>query len=312
MKVQDFVFGSKSERRLYAALDTHWSDRFDLFPSLPFTAIIDIGGAPLYQKQKDFLYKTSVDYTLCTKKGKPIVSVEFDGMGHGFSREGEYIQIVPSTDPNRKLKLDLKLKLCNDIGYPFFVVSYNEALPIGESISLTIVDGLIGQVLAQQSVNSLLNKRLANHRDILHDLSEDEKQEFFQELVVDAEVDAELMWNPIFRDAARLVTAAHEKGLWKEMSTERLVDPPFPSREPSSPADSEAIQGRIRAFEHAVRLGCTVTVSTSEGEFAETAWVRNYSGYGISPWRMAESIAKLILSSRLLSGGYDVCKDSRR
>ena len=34
----------------------------------------------LSSEERSFVFKTSVDYTLCTKQGQPLVSVEFDGM----------------------------------------------------------------------------------------------------------------------------------------------------------------------------------------------------------------------------------------
>lgn len=92
MKVRSSVFGSGSEKELFSTLNTHWVQKFDLFPSLPFACIINIDDTNLSDREKNFLYKTSVDYTLCTKESKPLVSVEFDGLGHGFSKNGEYVE----------------------------------------------------------------------------------------------------------------------------------------------------------------------------------------------------------------------------
>lgn len=75
MKTRKSVFGSESEKELFKTLNSHWGQNFDLYPSLPFTSIIDIQDAVLSDKERNFLFKTSVDYTLCTKKGGPIVSV---------------------------------------------------------------------------------------------------------------------------------------------------------------------------------------------------------------------------------------------
>lgn len=112
MKVQKTVFTSQSERELFTALQSTWSEHFNLWPSLPFLNVIDVEGHEVIAGEWQQLLKTSVDVTLCTKDDdKPVVSLEFDGMGHGFSRNGEYIQLHPSADPHRKLKFDLKLRI---------------------------------------------------------------------------------------------------------------------------------------------------------------------------------------------------------
>ena len=72
--------------------------------------------------------KTSIDYTLCTKDGQPILSIEFDGLGEGFSRQGEYHQQTATVDPYRKLKMDFKLRIARNEAYPFFVVSFEESV----------------------------------------------------------------------------------------------------------------------------------------------------------------------------------------
>jgi hypothetical protein len=76
------------------------------------------------------------------------LSIEFDGMGRGFSRNGEYMEISPSDDKYRKLKFDLKLKISTQTGYPYFIVSYKETENLEPGLNLTIVDGIIGKVLA--------------------------------------------------------------------------------------------------------------------------------------------------------------------
>ena len=55
-------------------------------------------------------FKTNVDYVLCTKEGRPLLAIDFDGLGRGFDRYGTYVNVVETDDKYRKLKFDLKLK----------------------------------------------------------------------------------------------------------------------------------------------------------------------------------------------------------
>ncbi len=100
--------------------------------------------------EKDYLFKTDIDYTICDKnKDKPLMCIEFDGRSGGYNREGEYIQI--KNDPDRKRKLELKLRIANENDFPFFIISFpeTEKTDLSEKLHLTVIDGIIGQTLAQ-------------------------------------------------------------------------------------------------------------------------------------------------------------------
>lgn len=160
MKIRDSVFGSGPEREFYSRLKSSWADKFNLYPSLPFASIIDFRDIDLTEKARSYLLKTSVDFTLCEKKAdKPVVSIEFDGLGHGFSHDGKYIGFRQRTDPNRELKLTLKLQVAEKAGYPLIVVSFDETSPFSEDLELTIADGLIGSILARKRYRELLEER---------------------------------------------------------------------------------------------------------------------------------------------------------
>ena len=127
------VFGSKQEEVLFEKLDSFWSKDYNLYPNLPFSNIIDLNEdqyldvinfpnikeCKLSDKEKDFLYKTSVDYTLCNKNNCPLLSIDYDGIGQGFSKDGAY-HYGNNDHPDfklwelelRKKKFDLKLRLC--------------------------------------------------------------------------------------------------------------------------------------------------------------------------------------------------------
>ena len=95
MSVRKTIFDSYNERELFTSIESQWSERgFVLYPSLPFANIFDVTKLDVTSEERSFLFKTSIDYTLCTKDGQPILSVEFDGISHGFSRHGEYVAVL--------------------------------------------------------------------------------------------------------------------------------------------------------------------------------------------------------------------------
>ncbi|MBN1227636.1 MAG: hypothetical protein JXA79_11645 [Deltaproteobacteria bacterium] len=105
---------------------------------------------PIQDKAKDYLLKTEFDFVVCNHFGVPILAVEFDGLGHGFSHDGAYVQITDTKDPYRKLKLDTKISACEECGLPVIVVSYPEAeKSFNPDCQITVLDAIIGEVLSK-------------------------------------------------------------------------------------------------------------------------------------------------------------------
>jgi hypothetical protein len=299
------VFGSRGEKELFTSLHSHWGSRFDLWPSLPLAQIIDIksAGGYLKGKERDFFLKTNVDYTLCTKNGRPILSVEFDGLGKGFSRRGEYLQQEPTIDPHRKLKLDLKLRVAKKEEYPFFVVSFEESKVLDQDTNLTIVDGIIGQVLAKQELQESLKTLYDDHRERIESLPLGSRHDYIQELVLDAETLAELEWDPIAIAAAKCSYEAFEKGIVKSYRTEYLNDPELPDGDPFT--DIAVIEKRIAAMQNAIRVGCRIIADTPKVAIIETVWLRNFEETAVSPLHIAVNIAELLVFKRALDLATD-------
>ena len=188
--VKETVFGSKAERAVYKALNTRWGDKFHLFPSLPFANVINFERMNLTHKEMEFLFKTSVDFTLCDKETyRPFLSIDFDGMGRGFSRNGEYVEILPSEDKYRKLKFNLKLKITEQAHYDYFIVSYRETENLDPNLHLTIVDGIIGKILARNNLNII------------------------DDWFIEREIETEAEYNPIFRKELELEEELHKNGV---------------------------------------------------------------------------------------------------
>jgi hypothetical protein len=70
MKITESVFGSKSERNLFKTLHSRWSKEFDLWPSLPFSRIIEMERVEtaLSTRELDYFYKTNVSILLYVQK----------------------------------------------------------------------------------------------------------------------------------------------------------------------------------------------------------------------------------------------------
>jgi len=298
--IKKSVFGSKAERELFTSLHSRWAARFDLWPSLPLAQIVDVESARSYLRDKefDFFLKTSIDYTLCTKSGQPILSIEFDGLGKGHSRQGEYVQQEPTPDPHRKLKLDLKLKVAQKEKYPFFVVSYEESRPLHEDVGLTVVDGIIGQILAKQELQESLQTLYGKHKDHIESLHPSLQHEYIQDLVWDAEIQAELRWDPIAEQASRYEYEAFERGIIRGYKTEYLNDPRLPNGDPFT--DFSVMEKRISAIKNAVRVGCRIVADTPKVAIVETVWLRNFEDSSVSPLHMAVNIAELLAFRRAL------------
>lgn len=294
------VFGSRAEKELFTVLRSRWGVKFDLWPSLPLAQIVDVASVQRYLKEKelDFFLKTNVDYTLCAKDGQPILSVEFDGLGKGYSRNGEYVQLEPTIDRYRKMKLDLKLKVAQKEKYPFFVVSFEESKSLHEDLSLTIVDGIIGQVLAKQERQESLRTMYEEHKDHIESLHPSLQHEYVQDLVWDAEVRAELRWDPIADQASKYECEAFEKGIVKNYKIEYLNDPEFPDGDPFT--DFSVMEKRITAIKNAVRVGCRIIANTPKVAIVETVWLRNFEDNAVSPLHIAVNIAELLAFRRAL------------
>lgn len=269
MSLKECIFDSNSERKLYTHLDSIWKNQFDIYPNLPFTKVFDIDSLNVDSYEKSFLYKTNIDYTVCDNNGKPKMCIEFDGMSGGYSRGGHYIQIKGDTD--RKWKLELKLRIAMEHGFPFYVVSFPEKEFLSERIHLTVLDGIIGQTIAYLQVPKALGEAVESQRELLESLPDDERHKFFQEMITSVEVEEEFRWDPITQAWAHASQTLREKGIevWP-------VPQPFL---PSGQTDWRK---------------CEVKCSTSKGEVSALVWVRNFKGTKAIPILIAENIARLL------------------
>ena len=306
--IRKSVFANSSDKELFSSLQSQWGPNFDLWPSLPLAQIIDVEsvGHYLTEKECDFFLKTNIDYTLCARSGRPILSVELYGLGNGFSRHGEYVQQGATTDPYRKMKLDLKLRVAQNEKYPLFVVAFEESTSLDKDICLTIVDGIIGHVLANQESKGPLSTLIADHGDLIELSPSTSEQDYIQDLLRHAEPLAELKWDPIAKLAAKYEHDAFEKGIVKSYRTEYLNHPELPGCDPFT--DLSVIDKRIAETKDEVRVGCRIIADTPEMAILETVWLRTFENNAVSPLHIAVNIAELLVFKRALdlAGNYGI------
>lgn len=298
MKRKDTIFASHSESKIYESLKRQWKD-YDIYSSLPFLNIIEIGETDIKegrinQKEWEFLLKTSVDFTLCERPShRPLLSIDFDGLGHGFSHFGtfpdapQYVETFPTKDRYRKLKFDLKLRLCHQLAYVYIIVSYKEAYPFNAELDLTILDGIIGRLLSGKRLQELLIERKSQletdqAEKEYHQLKKAYEKagtkytfrDYIQDWFVGLEVEADFESDPIFKEAANLKGELRAKGVLKGEKWTSLEEPPAPGRTD------------FKALAASTRMGCEVNFETPIGEIKERVFVRN-----IGDWLMSSIIA---------------------
>ena len=193
------IFDSESEKRAYSTVRTHWSRFLDVYPHIPVRNALGyerLKGLSIKEKARQYLLTTEFDFVVCDFSGSPILAVEFDGLGHGFSRDGAYVQITASEDPYRKLKLDTKISACEECGLPIVVVSYPETEPsFAPDCPVTVLDAVIGEVLTGRACQNLINSHMQQFSEAME---EDPSGEAAEMLMMEIEVMAE-QENPIRR-----------------------------------------------------------------------------------------------------------------
>lgn len=293
MKVRSSVFGSASERLLYKALQTRWSEQLNLYPCLPLMNIIEVEQTKFAPNETRYLRMTSVDYTLCDKSDRPMLSIEFDGLGEGFSRDGIYIpRYRLSKDPNREWKLNFKLKVCENVWYPLFIVAFEESRQLGPDLSLSVLDGIIGQFLARLNTQQRIDELADERREVIETASRegDPLDEFLSDLVIEAEVEMQMTWNPIRRKIHDFQDSLMQFDGRLSWSPKVLAVPEHIRTQNGHPHLSQV---RLDAFATADKVGSEVTVHTSRGDVTEAVWIRNVPDW-LTASIVGDEIAQLL------------------
>jgi len=272
MSLRNSIFDNH-ERNLYKHLKSIWGKIFNIYPQLPFTKIFDIDTLNVNEGERDFLLKTNIDYTICDKKDRPLMCIEFDGMGGGYSREGKYIpnlKIIPLKGRElRKRKLELKLRIAKEHQFPFFVVSFEETKElIPEKIHLTILDGIIGKTIGRIKFREGINKFLKDLEDEINSIKDEEQRhKYIHDAITTYEAMVDL--DPIANKAFEIMAILAKR---KIKSSEGIIFKPFTEPELSEIKDEFDIEGlekRLEARKNVEWVGCEVVCETPKGVIRE-------------------------------------------
>jgi hypothetical protein len=137
-----------------------------------------------------------------TKTPARCLSSSLNGIGHGFSRDGQYVPIaVPILDPHRKLKLDAKLDACARCGVSAVIVSFPEVeLADDSDCPITVLDAVIGEIVEGQARQDLMSEFVHSMPEFEDDTS---AKEGISAAIDEIEVMAECK-NPISRKIREL------------------------------------------------------------------------------------------------------------
>jgi Protein of unknown function (DUF2726) len=252
------IFGSGVERETFLALRRKWEGEVDVFPQVPVKTVVGFSRVQALQdeNEKQYLLKTEFDYVVCKRNtGVPVLVIEFDGVGGGFSRGLQYETTEPIRVRNRAMKMQAKLRICAQAKIPAVVVALPEQERIGESGHLTVLDGIIGEVLASQIFEVVVAERTFKSVEEAEDL----------------EIQLSLTKNPINREIVRILTALHAVDLKAGLSSQ-------------GPLYDRQAEGMV---------GCHSTVRFAGNEFVADAYVREINCRGFAGYGLAERLSEL-------------------
>jgi len=286
MSLKESIFDGYHEKELCKHLESMWKNKFNIYPQLPFTKIFDIDTLSINHYEKEFLFKTNIDYTICDKKDKPLMCIEFDGLGKGYNRGAEYIQIVEY--PHRKKRLELKLKMAMENNLPFYIISYDEKTDISDKIHLTVIDGIIGQTIARMNTQDKINEYLESHKDSLESMDESEFNEYIEDIITLAEIETELTWDPIAKKASEIKNILFDKEIILRYGLKLLTSESLEMK------DIYDIDNQQKTAEDIKRYGCEVSCETPKGRVVKQSWIRNFGVTSFLPLTIVENISTLL------------------
>ena len=234
MGVKSIVFGSKKEQENFYKLSEVWGADYRIYHNLPFLNIFTVENlfdwsqlqiVSVTEVEIGRLKKTSVDYTLCDHDDTPILCIEFDGLQEGHNVGGNYHPIYRSKQSSpewRKEITELKLRVARCNLFPFFVVGSEHFRDVSKDTKITIVDGIIGYVLASKAARKKIGQgfkpeEVGYSEEEFVNLPSDLKEDLITNWVHDVEIYAEVDHDPFLPRIDELRTSlgiTHNKCQW--------------------------------------------------------------------------------------------------
>ncbi len=286
-----------------------WAQKYHVYPQLPLAKLLSNPPADATPAERSFFYKANVDYTLCDLEDHPIVSIEFDGAGGGFSREGKYLHGEElSYETKRRGKLEFKLALARENGYPLYVVSYQETGAIEKGETLTILDGIIARVLYKMRENELIRKYAAHDEELLASMENAESNEHLQDLVLQAGVAAEIETDMF--DSDRVKYVLQRMGLIGQAQVIHYEHPPAVPKTMDDRGiwDYTAILTRSEALDKAVTRGTRIILDVKSGPTV----MRDIRMRALGDWFTAHQLSAKIATYLALKQAASLVPTERR
>lgn len=302
--VRRSVFDSRAERELFTELDSRLNPLLRLVPQTPLSSLIEFDSATrarLKPRHWDYFLKARVDYTYFYPDGRPLLSIEFDGIGGGFSHGRTYAPGWRTKDPDRVWKLNFKIRAAARAHYPLFVLSADEVEHLDEGVRLMVVDGIVGQIFSRMEERRISEELFAENAARIEQMDPVQAHEYMQDLVLQAGVLADFEFDLLAIETAKERQRCHDRfGFGLGGFTEAwLYDPPLPS---ASNGTVDEVRRRIEAMRSARRVGGKVGVRVGNGRYiVATAWMRNIGqDHGLTPELVAENVAEYLAIRRTI------------
>jgi hypothetical protein len=296
MGIKTQVFASRSERENFYKLSRQWGDQYRIYHNLPFLSVfttdnlIDLSnweGKTVILSDIDLsrLKKTSIDYTFCDEDDSPLVCIEFDGLQQGFNVGTQY-RPKKGFDSWRKKIMELKLKVAHNSLFPYFVVGSDHFNDLTSDVQLTIVDGIIGEVLAHQAFKIRFQEfdpiSYGYSQEEFDNLPRWEQQEIIEDWGIHSEVTTLMEHNPIYRKAAELQHEFVHNGACQKFGYGGAVYP-----EGSKIDDAILVGRKYTAY------------STKYGDIERTVLLPNFKTPGFYFGELAQYIGELLAFTEL-------------
>jgi hypothetical protein len=286
MKKAKIIFGSGSELRAFDAIDKHLPAGWRLYANTPLPRIVEVERNELPEKKWNFYLKTSVDFVLTNLGHEPVLALEFDGIGHGYSAGTRYvIRREVEGDPYRELKVNFKIDTCYAVGLPLVVISFEEIETVTGDDVLALINSMIGAHIASHEYRETIEQWDREGRG---------KGKTFEEMLWD---DSTLRSELQIKNDPFL---SRLEAIWDEFEN---LGASWSCTSLSKPDVTTAMRER-RSFDS---VGCRYVVKGGKLPIPVimTVWVRNFAGdemgaslipdlipsHGINPLKVAENIA---------------------
>lgn len=296
MELRNAVLESMLEANTFQPLALRWSPKFKIFPSLPLLKIFQVDSDELDAKELWYFRRSSVDYTICLANNQPILSIEFEGINGGFSREGVYSPEHKIIDPMGNHRKDLMLKVAKKVNFPLMLISYEELKNFDEEDAVTILFGVIKKLFAQEEFQPCVQGTVEEPDEESEGKPGYENYENIQDWRASVEKETGLTTDPITNKAVEYEKRCAEFGPNKNRFG-YLIDPPLFGIK--NIFDEEILQSRIKAMKQIIRVGCRVAVENSKIAIAQSVWIHNSEFFEVNPLSMAKSIAQYLAFKRI-------------